>query len=239
MVKNNGKRDASSLERVESHCLATEGFAVVRGVLTHNDCEAIATNATRAAAECVGTRSLLPLDWCQALVARLRLHEGLFAYVPSDYIAAQCTYFEKSVARNWLVPIHQDLSIPVAEHVNDANLKGWSDKEGSLFVQAPVELLERLVAVRLHLDPCTQDDGPLRVLPGTHLRGCIEPKDAVLARQIQPSVACTAERGDVLVMRPLLLHASSKSGGAGMCRVLHFLFGPRDLPNGLRWPHVV
>jgi hypothetical protein len=224
---------------MESHCLATEGFAVVRRVLTYNDCEAIAAKATPTAAESVGARSLLPLDWCQGMVARLRMHSGESAYVPSDYIAAQCTYFEKSVSHNWLVPIHQDLSIPVAERVNDANLKGWSDKEGSLFVRAPVELLERLVAVRLHLDPCTQNDGPLRVLPGTHLRGCIEPKDAVLARQTQPSVACTAERGDALVMRPLLLHASSKSGGPGMRRVLHFLFGPRDLPNGLRWSHVV
>jgi hypothetical protein len=61
----------------------------------------------------------------------------------------------------------------------------------------------------------------------------------VHAHHTLPAVACTLERGDVLVMRPLLLHASSKASGFGMRRVLHFLFGPPTLPNGLRWPHAV
>jgi ectoine hydroxylase-related dioxygenase (phytanoyl-CoA dioxygenase family) len=224
---------------MKSHCLATEGFAFLHGVLADSDCEDIAAKVTHASTASAGTRCLLPLDWCQALAARLRLHPEISACVPGEYIAAQCTYFEKSVSRNWLVPIHQDLSIPVAERVNDASLKGWSDKEGSLFVQAPVEVLQRLVAVRLHLDACTQSDGPLQVLPGTHLRGRIEPEAAVLARHTLPAVACTLERGDALVMRPLLLHASSKASDFGMRRVLHFLFGPPDLPNGLRWQHAV
>jgi ectoine hydroxylase-related dioxygenase (phytanoyl-CoA dioxygenase family) len=113
------------------------------------------------------------------------------------------------------------------------NLRGWSLKEGELFVQAPIDVLERSVAVRLHLDACTEADGPLRVVPGSHRRGRVDPADAITAREHEH--ACTAERGSALVLRPLLLHASSKAHGNSQRRVLHFLFAPRELPHGLRW----
>jgi hypothetical protein len=45
--------------------------------------------------------------------------------------------------------------------------------------------------------------------------------------------------GAVLLMRPLLLHASSKASGSGLRRVLHLLFAPRALPHDLRWHHAV
>ena len=66
----------------------------------------------------------------------------------ADAVAVQCTYFEKSADRNWLVPIHQDLAIPVARRVEHPALRGWSHKEGSLFVQPPADVLAQLVAVR-------------------------------------------------------------------------------------------
>lgn len=92
-------------------------------------------------------------------------------YSPVGTWLIQCTYFEKSVSRNWAVPPHQDLSIPVARRLEEAQLGGWSRKEGSVFVQPPVGLLEQLVAVRLHLEACTRADGPLQVLPGSHRSG--------------------------------------------------------------------
>lgn len=55
-------------------------------------------------------------------------------------------------------------------------------------------------------------------------------------RQDRGETACTAQPGDLLIMRPLLLHASSKaSRPQGRRRVLHFLFGPSDPGHGLRW----
>ena len=46
-------------------------------------------------------------------------------------------------------------------------------------------------------------------------------------------------RGAALLMRPLTLHASSKSMGASRRRVLHFVFGPPELPYGLRWRYAL
>jgi hypothetical protein len=216
--------------------LNADGFITVRGVLRQEECAALAALAAQASAGSAGTRCLLSLPWCQSLAAQLRRHPAIAALVPADHVAAQCTFFEKSVARNWLVPIHQDLGIPVAARVDSAALHGWSEKEGTLFVQPPVDLLRTLLAVRVHLDDCLQGDGPLQVVPGTHERGRIEPEAAAQARRAGPVVVCTMEQGDALLMRPLLLHASSKASGASRRRVLHFLFGPRRLPHGLRWP---
>ena len=215
------------------------GFAKVADVLTAAECDALAIRASEAAQGPAGTRCLLSQPWCAGLVDRLRAHPQLSALLPVDGVATQCTGFEKSASRNWLVAIHQDLSIRVARRVDDASLQGWSDKEGALFVQPPVDLLERLVGVRIHLDDCAAQDGPLRVVPGSHRHGVIATGRARAMREAGGDVACLARRGDALVLRPLLLHASSKSSGHSRRRVLHFLFGPRELPLGLRWGQAV
>jgi len=216
---------------------AADGFELFAAVIPQDECESFAAQGMldRTA---VGSRCLLPHRWCAALAKRLRQHQALAHIIPSDHVAVQCTYFEKSAQRNWLVPVHQDLSIPVAERVSHPALGGWSRKEGALFVQAPVALLEQLVAVRLHLDACTADDGPLRVVLGSHRAGRMAPEDAVIAKHAC-EVSCPAEQGSVLALRPLLLHASSKSSGGSRRRVLHFVFGPRLLMYGLRWQHAV
>ena len=214
---------------------ANEGFALVAGLLDADVCEAVLAQMGPLPEGTAGTRCLLSQPWCASLAGRLRQHHALAGLIPSDAVAVQCTAFEKSASRNWLVPVHQDLSIPVAERVAHPGLVGWSEKEGELFVQPPTEVLEQLVAVRVHLDACAPQDGPLRVVPGTHLRGRIEPEAAVAARDAGTVVDCCAARGDAWVLRPLLLHASSRATGTSRRRVLHFVFGPPSLPHGLRW----
>lgn len=181
------------------------------------------------------TRCLLDRPWCADFVSRLLDHPQLRRLIPPGHAAVQCTYFEKSPERNWLVALHQDLSIPVATRVDAAELRGWAEKEGELYVQAPAELLAQLIAVRVSIDRCSAADGALRVVPGSHTAGILDPEGAAARRDARGEVLCELEAGDALVMRPLLLHASSKSRGSGRRRVLHFLFGPRELPHGLRW----
>ena len=216
---------------------AANGFELFPGVIADGECEAIA-GLISLDADSVGSRCLIPNDWCARLAKRIQYSSAMSGILPADYVVVQCTYFEKSADRNWLVPVHQDLSIPVAEKVEDPILCGWSEKEGALHVQPPVETLEQLVAVRLHLDPCSAEDGPLRVVPGSHRCGRISPEAAVLARK-NGEVVCESRQGGLLAMRPLLLHASSKSTGTSRRRVLHFVFGPPVLKHGLRWRHAV
>jgi hypothetical protein len=213
-----------------------DGYLLLPDLLSPAEARACTRAAAPSATRSGGTRTLLQSAWCAALVQRLRRHAALAPLLPGDAVSVQCTYFEKSVGRNWLVPWHQDLSVPVAERVDDAALRGWSLKEGVLQVQPPAVVLEQLVAVRLHLDACGPQDGPLRVLPGSHTAG-VRPEDASTAAD--GAVICTAPRGSALLMRPLLLHASSRASGHGLRRVLHLLFAPPALPHGLRWHHAV
>lgn len=212
-----------------------DGVLAIPGVLQAAELAAIPATglpATRRG----GSRCLMDQDWCRDLAARLATHPQLRPLLPTDPAAVQCTYFEKSAGRNWLVTLHQDRSIPVAARVDGAGLTGWSEKEGSVFVHAPLGVLAQLVAVRLHLDDCLAIDGPLRVVPGSHRAGVLEDPQAFALRDQHGERLCEARAGDVLLMRPLALHASSKATGNGRRRVLHFVFGPRPLPFGLAWP---
>ncbi len=220
---------------MSARSFATDGFVLVPDVMLPHECAALAEHLRPAAAASGGTRKLLAQPWCAALAERLRAHPALAPYLAPDCVVVQCTYFEKSATRNWLVPLHQDLSIPVAARVESAQLRGWSLKEGVNFVQAPPAVLQSLVAVRLHIDACEPDDGPLRVVPGSHLHGVITDDAATGLRDAGQVVDCCAAAGTALVMRPLLLHASSKSRGSSQRRVLHFVFGPPVLPFELAW----
>lgn len=208
-----------------------DGFTSVAAVLSAHDAERAAGQVQLEAG--AGTRCLLDQPWCAAIAHAVR--QAMPDLIGAGLVAVQCTWFEKSAGRNWLVPLHQDLSIPVHARNEHPSLSGWSRKEGRWFVRAPVDVLEQLVAVRVHLDPCPAQDGPLRIVPQSHRNGILSQAAIDTLRASAGEVVCTAQAGDALVMRPLLLHASSRSTGNGRRRVLHFVFGPRTLPCGLRW----
>lgn len=214
---------------------AQDGFLLVRQLVDAATLTDIAAHIDVDATGAVGTRNMLQHGWCRMLAARISRHAAFRATAGEDLLAVQCTCFEKSAERNWLVPVHQDTAIAVAARVESQALHGWSEKEGTLYVQAPASVLARLVAVRLHIDPCAESDGPLAVVPGSHRLGRLDEAAAVRQRSERGTVACIAAPGDALFMRPLLLHLSSKASGASRRRVLHFLFGPASLPHGLRW----
>ena len=215
------------------------GFAAVPGVLAVDRCAEMITELDGVGAGRAGSRNLLDVPACQRLATMFRVHAQVGPLLPQASVAVQCTLFDKSADNNWLVAPHQDLSIPVQERIPHRDCSGWSEKEGVLYVQPPVAVLESLVAVRAHLDECGTANGPLRVVPGSHRHGRLSTETAKALREQVGVVECIFRRGDVLVMRPLLLHSSPRARVPGSRRVLHFLFGPSELPCGLRWHHAV
>jgi len=205
---------------------AEAGYVVIADVLNSDELNIVARNVGGPATDALGRRKLLDARWCQELARRLTREPRLSAVIPADGRAVQCTLFEKSLGRNWLVALHQDLSIPVAERIDSARCTGWSEKDGSLFVQPPMSVLEELVAIRVHLDDCDERNGALRVVPGSHRLGRLSPAQAREAREVRGDRRVSVAMGGVMVMRPLLLHASSKVSLDLPRRVLHFVFGP-------------
>lgn len=217
--------------------LLPQGFLLLPGLLNPLQRQAVAAQVAALPPGAVGQRDLLDQPWCQRLAQGLLQLPELHGLLPPDGVAVQCTLFEKSAGRNWLVAPHQDLAIPVAERVEHPALRGWSLKGGRHFVLAPADVLAQLVALRLHLDDATQADGGLRFVPGSHQDGVLDDAGVQRWRERVVEVAADARAGDALLMRPLVLHASSKAtNAAGRRRVLHLLFGPAALPCGLRWP---
>lgn len=212
-----------------------QGYELIPDVISSADCDAILVNVSQLAMTRAGTRNLLQSRWCKRLADAFRAHAAIASLLGTSTTAVQCTLFEKSAERNWGVSIHQDIGIPVRERVDAAECMGWAIKEGVLHTQPPPHVLARLVALRLHLDACPTVAGPLRVVPRSHRIGRLNDDDIERLRKISGEVTCVAERGAVLLMRPLLLHASSRIAGGGKRRVLHFLFGPPNLPFGLNW----
>jgi hypothetical protein len=212
-----------------------EGFRLLPGLLAPERRQALIAELATLPPGVAGLRELLEQPWCQALARWLRGLPQLHGVLPATAVAVQCMLFEKSSDRNWLVAPHQDLAIPVARRVEHARLGGWSVKAGRLYVLAPVEVLEQTLAVRLHLDDATEADGGLRFVPGSHRAGVLDDAAVCEWRGRQGEISAEARAGDALLMRPLVLHASSKARANGRRRVLHFLFGPPELPCGLRW----
>ena len=215
------------------------GFAEIPGVLTAGQCAEVVMAVDATTGGRAGSRNLLELPCCQDLAATLKAHAEVGPLLPPEAVAVQCTLFDKSADRNWLVALHQDLSIPVQERVPHPECAGWSEKDGVIHVQPPMAVLESLVAVRAHLDDCGPESGPLRVVPRSHRHGRLSADATTALRQRHGEVECIARRGGVIVMQPLLLHASSKARAHSRRRVLHFLFGPPELACGLRWHRAV
>jgi ectoine hydroxylase-related dioxygenase (phytanoyl-CoA dioxygenase family) len=172
------------------------------------------------------------------LAGDLRRHPIIGNLLRRDAVAVQCTLFDKSPGKNWLVSLHQDLSVPVKGKVDGAECTGWSEKEGQVYVQPPTDVLEQIVAVRVHVDPCPLQSGPLRVVPGSHAFGRLNMARDEL-RKVHGELVVPVPRGGALLMRPMILHASSKASQPKPRRVLHFVFGPAHLPLGLAWQWAV
>ncbi len=147
----------------------------------------------------------------------------------------RATLFDKSPTRNWLVTWHQDTALPLEERRDAPGWGPWSVKFGITYVHAPATALSRVVALRLHFDDSRHDNGPLRVLPGTHALGLLSDADIDGILQRASPVDCLAACGGIVAMRPLILHASSKAESNRPRRVLHIEYADSlDLENGLR-----
>jgi hypothetical protein len=128
--------------------LAADCFTLVRSLLSEAECDEVSRSLGAADTRGAGSRRLLHQAWCADLACKVMAHPDVRNALPAHARATQCTFFEKSAAKNWLIPIHQDLSIPVSGRVDHPALSGWSEKEGAIFVQATDHVHEQMLTVR-------------------------------------------------------------------------------------------
>lgn len=215
------------------HEVERDGFAMVPNILSVAEQRKLLDVLGPVSG--AGRRGLL----AQPAVAELACSSALLALVrphlPAEPLPVRALFFDKSPEANWLVTWHQDLTVALRNRVEVPGFGPWSVKDGVPHVQPPVELLERMLAVRLHLDAADETNGALRVLPGSHRMGRLAATRIQELRSEQPEAVCAMSAGGALLMRPLLLHASSRSSSARHRRVLHIEYAAFSLPGGLNW----
>jgi hypothetical protein len=225
--------------------LDRDGFDLLRGVFTDAECDQLLSEWSAACAAgddglmrsatgaVYGARNILD-RWPDVLraVRRPILQSALQTILGNDFGLVRVLFFDKPPGESWALPWHKDLAIAVKDNRRPSrHFDRPTTKYGVPHVEAPTWLLEQMLTARLHLDGVTDENGPLRVLPGSHRGGKSGTGEGNEVR-----VLCN--RGDVLLMRPLLSHCSGHSheGSTRHRRILHFEFSPvRTLPDGYEW----
>ena len=205
------------------------------GVLSRQEADALARDLSSGTLQRsrAGARHLLSVPAIAALARDPRLIELAASELGCEPLPFGATLFDKSPDANWLVAWHQDTALPFVERREVAGWGPWSKKAGIDYAHAPAAALSMIVALRVHLVDSTWDNGPLLVLPGTHKSGVLSDEQIRDAARSIDAVACTVERGGVVVMRPLLVHASSKATAEASRRVLHLEYAAHQTFDGL------
>ena len=216
--------------------LEGKGYAVADIVLAEHQCQHIAASLPGVVGGRGGVRNLIGHPTVVQLLQHERFGAYLWSIVGRDLVAVKATLFDKSAQSNWRAQWHQDRAIHVRERMDVAGYGPWSMKAGALHVDAPAEVLAQMLAVRIHLDACDADNGPLRVIPGSHLGGKLDDVGLEKAGESAALVEIHVPQGAIVLMRPLLVHASAQAArGPGHRRVLHIEFAPPEAISPLQW----
>jgi ectoine hydroxylase-related dioxygenase (phytanoyl-CoA dioxygenase family) len=205
---------------VAAEHLKSEGWALVStGVAPEVLEELRETIFTDGAA---GRRCLLDEPLVRNVARGLKAELIAAGILSRSAVAIQAIAFDKTPDTNWKVAWHQDVMFPFGKAATREGYAIPTKKSGVDFARPPLAVLEDMLAVRLHCDDCDETNGPLRVVPGSHRLGLI-PSDECGTRATS-SVPCLAQKGEALLMKPLLLHASSQATEPKHRRVLHVVY---------------
>jgi ectoine hydroxylase-related dioxygenase (phytanoyl-CoA dioxygenase family) len=149
------------------------GYSIVPNVLIDAECDGLITALSGMQRGRAGVRHLMGNSAVAALAADPRVLAIARPLLGAYAVPFWATLFEKSGKANWLVAWHQDTALPLTSQFDDAGWGPWSEKAGVIYAHAPAWALSRVLALRIHLDPSTNENGPLRVIPGSHAAGVL------------------------------------------------------------------
>lgn len=209
--------------------LNKNGFSVIHNVFPSSECMRILDHLSnwKVGRSRAGTRHLKSCPAISSLANDQRLIALASTALSEPAFPYRATLFEKSPKSNWLVVWHQDTSLPLSRKLDGSEWGPWSCKAGVTYARAPSWALERVVTLRVHLDHCASENGPLRVSPGSHNKGVLTENEIGAITNTQASAECVVPAGGVLLMKPLIIHASSKSKSKIPRRILHIEYAPQ------------
>jgi hypothetical protein len=212
-----------------------DGFAIVESLFCDEQVKEFMLQAGQSLSNgSAGDREALAWPWVQEIAHSCEVRKLVDQVLSPSALAIRAILFDKNPTANWNLGFHQDRAVPLFSRIDVEGFTGWSEKNGIPHALAPAWVLDRMLAVRISLDDCDLDNGPLRVLPGTHLHGILDMKEEDRFGDDE-EVACLVRAGGAVLMKSLLLHASSAAIVPRHRRVLHIEFSDAQLPGGLEF----
>ena len=219
------------------------GFSVVDDVFTDQEVEDILaaidrTDSTketfRKSDDLFAIRQFLKeVPETISLIFNDKLKHIVKEFFGEDYFLVKSIYFDKPETSNWFVSYHQDLTISVNKKVEIAGFGPYTNKHNQFAVQPPLNILENNFTIRIHLDNTNEENGALKVIANSHSKGIYRPE--TINWNIEKEMSCNVKRGGVMIMKPLLLHSSSRTTNNQKRRVIHLEFSNQTLPKELQW----
>lgn len=217
-----------------------DGYALADILLAKHQCEHIAASLPAViGVGRGGIRNLISHPTVIKLLNHERLGSYLWSVIGRDLVAVKATLFDKTTDANWRAQWHQDCVIAVKERMQAQGYGGWSTKAGVLHAEAPAGVLSQMISIRVHIDECGADNGPLLAIPGSHHGGKLEEDELAGVVAGGPVVELYVPQGALLLMRPLLVHASSPARTTHHRRVLHIELAPPEAISPLQWHSAV
>lgn len=215
--------------------LASQGFVILPGFLDESELQQL-RQACQPISDQYGVRQVLQnypsihhaLNWN-------KLHALLHAVEMINAQPVRSIFFNKSADHNWLVSWHQDMTICVDQKTELAGYSKWTYKKDVHYVEPPAAVLEAMLTCRIALDDASAENAALKVIAGSHQSGKLDERQIIDISQATRHETCVMRAGDMLLMKPLLLHASDKARLASQRRVLHLEFSASELPPPLHW----
>jgi hypothetical protein len=183
-----------------------------------------------------GVRNLLrKVPYVKEFLSSYSIRRIIDPIIGKEANPVRAIFFDKIPNANWNVAWHQDTTIAVDKKIELEGYGPWSEKEGVVHVEPPESILGGMLTVRIHLDSTDSDNGVLRVIPGSHLKGRIKSSEILPLVESSTIVECISKPGDILIMNPLLLHSSRKSLNPTHRRIIHVEFSSSTLPSKIQW----
>jgi len=223
--------------------ILTDGFAVIENVFNENEIESlllviakadISKPTFRKTSDLFAIRQFLQeLPGTVEIVFNRKLKDIISSLFGDEYFAVKSIYFDKPENSNWFVSYHQDLTISVDKKMSIDGFGPWTVKQNQYAVQPPINILEDNFTIRIHLDKTGNENGALKVIPESHLKGIC--RHGTINLKNETEVTCSVDKGGIMIMKPLLLHSSGRTINKNKRRVVHIEFSRSELPYPLNW----
>lgn len=219
------------------------GFTILDGIFSGTEIKSILTSIQSADTSKATFRKsddlfairqfLKEIPELHTLIFNNKLRTTIKNLIGDNFFVVKSIYFDKPEKSNWFVSYHQDLTISVDKKADISNYGPWTVKQNQFAVQPPLDILKSIFTIRIHLDDTDEQNGALKVVPKSHLKDIYRPETIDWTKESE--IICAVPKGGVMLMRPLLLHSSSRSTNNKQRRVIHIEFSNANLDGGLNW----